>query len=306
MAEKGPVTREDARAFFERYYAPYEVGAQGKPGLLTGYYEPEIEGSREKTAKFQVPRLCAARRSRRRHARRDARQQRTTSSRPMRKTDDGLVPYYTREEIDGARSGIASSRSSISPIRSSSSSCRCKARGACGCPTGPWCGSAYAGKNGHPYTSIGKLLVERGEGKPGKLSMQGIKEWLREDIDRAKQLMWENRSYVFFDERPEADVALGPVGAQGVALTPERSIAVDPSYNALGTPVFVLAGSALRERDGSPFQRLMIAQDVGSAIQGPERGDIFFGSGDEAGERAGTTLVPGDFIVLKPKDAPGS
>jgi membrane-bound lytic murein transglycosylase A len=136
--------------------------------------------------------------------------------------------------------------------------------------------------------------------------MQTIKEWLRADPERAKTLMWENRSYVFFEERKDADAELGPVGAQGVALTPGRSLAVDPSYHALGTPVFVVAAAELKDEDGTPFERLMIAQDVGSAISGPERGDIFFGSGDEAGAKAGTTLVPGDFIVLKPKDAPGS
>jgi membrane-bound lytic murein transglycosylase A len=163
----------------------------------------------------------------------------------------------------------------------------------------------YAGKNGHPYTSIGKALVARGEGSPKSMSMQGIKEWLHADKERGRRLMWENKSYVFFTELTEDAGADGPLGAQGLALTPGRSIAVDPAYNALGLPIFVEA-EELTKPDGAPFRRLMIAQDVGSAIKGPERADIFWGSGDEAGAIAGTTLAPAKFIVLKPNQSAGT
>ena len=305
MAAKGQVSHAEARAFFERYYTPFEVGVEGKPGLLTGYYEPEVRGSRVPTGDYQIPvymkpdDIVAVTPDEMRGTYND----RLTA---MRKTDDGLVPYYTREEIDQGALGDRGLEIVYLDDPVELFFMQVQGSGRVRLPDGSVVRLGYAGKNGHPYASIGKLLVERGETESGKTSMQAIKAWLRGDAERAKRLMWENPSYVFFAERPEADDELGPVGAQGVALTPERSIAVDPSYHQLGTPVFVLAGAGLKEGDGSPFQRLMIAQDVGSAIQGPERGDIFFGSGDEAGERAGTTLVPGDFVVLKPKDAPGS
>jgi membrane-bound lytic murein transglycosylase A len=305
MAAQGPVSREAARAFFEKYYTPFEVGVESKPGLLTGYYEPEVEGSRERTEKFKVPvyrrpgDLVAVKPD-------ELRGTYNEELTAMRKTDGELVPYYTREEIDeGALDGQDLEIVYLAdPVELFF--LQVQGSGRVRLPDGTVLRLGYAGKNGHPYASIGKLLLERGEGKPGKMSMQAIKAWLRADPERAKKLMWENPSYVFFEERPEGEAGLGPVGAQGVALTPGRSIAVDPSYNALGTPIFVVAANDLKEEDGTPFERLMIAQDVGSAIKGPERGDIFFGSGDEAGERAGTTAVSGDFIVLKPKDAPGS
>lgn len=305
LAAKGPVSREAAREFFEKFYAPFEVGVEGKPGLLTGYYEPVVEGSRERTEKFQVP---VYRRPDDMVATRPDQLRALYNDQPtvMRKSDGELVPYYTREEIDkGALQGRGLEILYLAdPVELFFM--QVQGSGRVRLPDGSVVRLGYAGKNGHPYTSIGKLLVERGETEPGKTTMQAIKEWLRADPERARKLMWENASYVFFEERPDLEAELGPVGAQGVALTPERSIAVDPAYHALGTPVFVLAGAALKERDGTPFQRLMIAQDVGSAIKGPERGDIFFGSGEEAGARAGTTAVPADFIVLKPKEAPGS
>jgi membrane-bound lytic murein transglycosylase A len=305
LAAKGPVSREAARAFFEKYYTPFEVGVEGAPGLLTGYYEPEVHGSRERTGEYQVPvymkpeDIVAVTPDEMRGTYND----RLTA---MRKTDGELVPYYTRAEIDqGALEGRGLEILYLDdPVELFFM--QVQGSGRVRLPDGRVVRLRYDGKNGHPYTSIGKLLVERGETESGKTSMQTIKEWLRADAERAKRLMWENPSYVFFAERPEAEDELGPVGAQGVALMPERSIAVDPSYHALGTPVFVLAGAGLKELDGTPFQRLMIAQDVGSAIKGPERGDVYFGSGEEAGARAGTTAVPVDFIVLKPKDASGN
>ncbi len=301
MAARGPVSREAARAFFEKYYAPFEVGVEGKPGLLTGYYEPEVEGSRERSDKFQVPvyrrpdDLVAVKPD-------ELRGTFNGELTAMRKTDGELVPYYTREEIEeGALDGRGLEILYLAdPVELFF--LQVQGSGRVRLPDGTVLRLAYAGKNGHPYTSIGKLLVERGEGKPGKMSMQAIKEWLRADLERAKRLMRENRSYVFFEERPKGEAGLGPVGAQGVALTPGRSIAVDPSHHPLGTPIFVVAANDLKEEDGTPFERLMIAQDVGSAISGPERGDIFFGSGEAAGRLAGVTKHTGKFIVLLPRE----
>jgi len=167
-------------------------------------------------------------------------------------------------------------------------------------PDDSWVRLGYAAKNGHSYTSIGKLLAERGEKPDGGLTMEGLKGWLRADPARGRALMHENASYVFFHELPESEAGEGPIGAQGVALTPGRSLAVDASYHTLGTPVFVTAPDAPTP-DGKPFRRLMIAQDVGSAIRGQERGDIYWGSGADAGAIAGITKTQARFTVLLPK-----
>ena len=120
------------------------------------------------------------------------------------------------------------------------------------------------------------------------MTMDGIKEWLRADKERGNKMMWENKSYVFFRLLDAKEGEDGPIGAQGVSLTPGRSLAVDPSFHALGLPVFV-AAPELKDETRAPFRRLMIAQDVGSAIKGVERGDIYWGSGDDAGAIAGKT-----------------
>jgi membrane-bound lytic murein transglycosylase A len=130
--------------------------------------------------------------------------------------------------------------------------------------------------------------------------MEGLKSWLREDPKRGQALMQQNASYVFFRELPPDEAGDGPVGAQGVALTPGRSLAVDAAYHKLGTPVFVNAPDLMTPK-GKPFRRLMIAQDVGSAIRGKQRGDIYWGSGDKAGAIAGVTKHQARFYVLLPK-----
>ena len=128
--------------------------------------------------------------------------------------------------------------------------------------------------------------------------MAAVKAWLHADLERGRALMAENRSYVFFRELAEDEGSDGPLGAEGVALTPGRSLAVDASYHRLGLPVFVTVPDLAVE--GAPFRRLMIAQDVGSAIRGPERGDIFWGTGEAAGAIAGSTHHTARFHVLLP------
>jgi membrane-bound lytic murein transglycosylase A len=223
----------------------------------------------------------------------------------MRETGDGLVPYFTREEIDrGALAGRGLEILYLAdPVELFFM--QVQGSGRVRLPDGTRLRLGYAGKNGYPYTSIGKLLLERGEGKANGMSMQVLKDWLCADAPRGQRLMWENRSYVFFRELDGREAQDGPIGAAGVALTPGRSLAVDASYHALGLPIFVEA-ETLVGSDGAPFRKLMIAQDVGSAIRGPERGDIFWGSGEAAGAIAGSTLAPARFIVLLPNQAPGA
>ncbi len=291
------VGRETARRFFEAHFVPHRVEGV-PPGLVTGYYEPELAGSRERNGRFQVPvygrpdDIVQVKPDLLRALHNDGRS-------VMRRDGEQLVPYYTRAEIEsGALEGRGLELLYLDdPIELFFM--QIQGSGRVRLTDGSWVRLGYAAKNGHSYTSIGRLLAERGEKPPQGLTMEGLKSWLRADPARGRALMHENKSYVFFHELPEAEAGQGPVGAQGVPLTPGRSLAVDASYHALGTPIFVMAPDLAA--GGAPFRRLMIAQDVGSAIRGPQRGDIFFGTGEEAGRIAGTTKEAGRFFILLPK-----
>ena len=288
------VDRDAARRFFETNYIPHRI--EGVPtGLVTGYYEPEVNGSRERSGKFQVPVY--------------RRPDDMVQTKPdllralyndrqsvMRKDGDQLVPYYTRAEIErGALAGRGLELLYLDdPVELFFM--QVQGSGRVRLTDGSWVRLGYAAKNGHSYTSIGKVLLERGE--KGPLTMDGLKSWLRADPARGRALMYENKSYIFFRELTQAQADAGPVGAQGVPLTPGRSLAVDTFYHGLGTPVFVTAPDLAV--GGVPFRRLMIAQDVGSAIKGPQRGDIYFGTGEEAGDMAGTTKEAASFYILLP------
>jgi membrane-bound lytic murein transglycosylase A len=287
--------RKMARAFFETHYVPHEVQGGGEKGFVTGYYEPEVKGARERGQTYDVPvyarpdDLLTLKTD-------DERARFNDEITGVRKTPDGEVPYYTRAEIDGgALSGRGLELLYLDdPVELFFMQVQGSGRVRLADSKAVRLG--FAAKNGHPYTSIGKRLVEMGEGKPADLTMEGVKAWLRADPERARKLMHENRSYVFFREI-DGD---GPIGAQGVALSPERSLAVDTEYHKLGAPIFVTAPDLVMQ-GGTPFRRLMVAQDVGSAIRGPERGDIFWGSGEAAGEIAGRTRQAAKFTVLLPK-----
>ena len=158
----------------------------------------------------------------------------------------------------------------------------------------------YAAKTGHRFTGPGGLLVERGEISREAISMQTIRAWLKSNPERADELLWRNRSFIFFREATVDDPDLGPVAAAKVPLAPGRSIAVDRKLHTFATPFYIDAPE-LTAVDGKPFRRLMIAQDTGSAIVGPARGDLFFGSGDRAGEMAGGVRHAAQFYALLPR-----
>jgi membrane-bound lytic murein transglycosylase A len=292
------VDRETARRFFETHFIPHRVEAE-EPGLVTGYYEPEVRGSRERTSAYQVP-VYGLPDDLVQVTPDELRAFYNASFSVGRRQGDDLVPYYTRAEIDaGALEGQGLELLYLDdPIELFFM--QVQGSGRVRFPDGSWVRLGYAAKNGHAYMSIGRLLAERGEKPPGGLTMEGLKGWLRADDARGRALMHENKSYVFFRTLPEDEANDGPVGAQGVALTPGRSLAVDAAYHTLGTPVFVAAPEAPTP-DGKPFRRLMIAQDVGSAIRGQERGDIYWGFGAEAGAIAGVTKTQARFYVLLPK-----
>ena len=278
--------------------------ARRSKGLVTGYYEPEIDGAREKSDKFPAAAY--------------GRPDDLVSVRPdeTRASDSaaGVLTAMRKAPTTGSFPSTRARRSTRARSPASGLELvyldpvelffmQVQGSGRVRLPDGTHVRLGYATKNGHPYTSIGKKLVELGEDKPKSMTMQGIKEWLRADKERGNKMMWENKSYVFFRLLDGKEGEDGPIGAQGVSLTPGRSLAVDPSFHALGLPVFVEAPEL--KGDGAPFRRLMIAQDVGSAIKGVERGDIYWGSGDDAGAIAGKTLAPAEFIVLLPNAAPG-
>ena len=296
-----PATDKDAvRKFFETHFMPHVVEGAASKGFVTGYYEPVIDGSLKKNAKFTVPVL--ARPDDLVTLKSDIERARFNEEiTGARRDGEALVPYHTRGEIvDGVLAGRGLELLYLEdPVELFF--LQVQGSGVVKLPDGRQVRLGFAAKNGHPYTSIGKLLVSRGEGKPKDLGMPGLKAWLRADETRGKALMNENKSYVFFRVLDDEEGKDGPVGAQGVALSPGRSLAVDAAYHALGRPIFVAAPD-LSDESGKPFRRLMVAQDVGSAIRGPERGDVFWGTGEAAGAIAGGTRADARFFVLMPKD----
>ncbi len=291
----------DARGFFETHFTPYAVDPGTAGSLLTGYFEPELSASRNRSGDYQVPL----------HAvpddlleigpedRLDGFPEDVTGA---RRGPDGLVPYWTRGEImDGALGGARPIAFLADPV----DAFFVHIQGSTRLVFDDGNGSArigYAGRNGHPYRSVGRLMRDRGLG-PDPLTAEAMKDWLKRHPETADDLLRHNPSYIFFREIADLNPDLGPVGAAGVQLTAGVSLAVDPRFHAYGLPVFVDADlpSGRAGDDLVPFRRLMVAQDTGSAIRGPVRGDIFWGTGAEAGEIAGRFQHPGRFFVLLPK-----
>jgi membrane-bound lytic murein transglycosylase A len=168
-------------------------------------------------------------------------------------------------------------------------------------PTGDVIRLQYADQNGHPYQSIGRYLVERGELTVGEVTMPGIRQWLDANPARVVEVLNSNPSFVFFNEERLDDPGQGPKGAQGVPLTGGRSIAIDPASVPLGAPVFLDTSFPATDR---PLQRLVMAQDTGGAIRGVVRADFFWGTGHEAGEQAGRMRQPLRMWMLWPKGMP--
>lgn len=289
-----------AREFFESYFTLYCLNKPASsPCFVTGYYEPELRGSREWGGRFRVPvygrpdDLVSTAPDLYRANNND----RVTG---MRMLVDELVPYFTREEIEAGALADRGLELLYVEDRVELFYMQVQGSGRVHLSDGQSVRLTYAGRNGHPYTSIGRLLVERGELRGNAIDMERVKAWLRSDGKRSRALMAENKSYIFFRELDAEEGRDGPLGAEGVPLTPERSLAIDPAYIPLGSPILVVADD-LPNSGGRHFVKLMIAQDVGSAISGPQRGDIFWGTGEAAGTIAGRTRHEAWFFVLLPK-----
>ena len=289
-----------ARRFFETHFQPFAVTPPSGSGFLTGYYEPEFQGSRRPDATYRVPLL-------------DRPEDLVTipqgetlpglekGLQAARRTRDGYEPYPDRAAIeDGALGKLARP---IVYLREPGEAFIIHVQGSARIrlADGSVMRVAYAGRNGRPYTSIGRLLVQQGEMDLETMTLEKLMGWLKDHPEPAKALMRQNLSYIFFREASELAPGDGPVGGAGTPLVPGRSLAVDRSLWAYGLPVWLDGQLPLALDRAEPLRRLMIAQDTGSAIVGPARGDFFFGSGEEAGRRAGLLRHPVRFVVLQPK-----
>lgn len=289
-----------ARGFFEEHFQPFLIRpADDASGVVTGFYEPEVEVSASPSSVWahpfyrRPPELIDI----------------STEHRPAeleayafgRRHDGAIGPYPDRRDID--RGYLADRGLEIAWARSRVDVFFAHVQGAARLrfPDGSLQRITYAAKSGHPFSGIGRLLVDRGQIDAATVSMQTIRTWLAGNPERIDEVLWHNRSYIFFREAAVEDPALGPVAAAKVPLLPGRSLAVDRTIHTFGFPFYVHAPTLTHLDGGRPFSRTLLALDTGSAIVGPARGDIFTGSGDAAGELAGTVRNAADFYILIPK-----
>lgn len=287
------------RAFFEKRFQPYQIrqAEGGLEGLVTGYYEPLLRGSRSPKPGYPYPLLAPPE---------DLITVDLTDLYPELKhlrlrgrlQGNKVVPYYARADIESGKTPVKGREIAWVADPVELFFLQVQGSGRIQLENGEVMRVGYADQNGHPYRSIGKWLVEQGELTLDKASMQGIKDWGARNPDRLPRLLRVNPSFVFFRELP--GTGEGPIGSLGVSLTPERSIAIDPRAIPLGAPVWL---STTQPNSSVPLQRLVLAQDTGSAIKGNVRADFFWGFGDPAGERAGAMKQTGRMWLLLPKEA---
>ncbi|MGR3383710.1 murein transglycosylase A [Roseovarius indicus] len=266
LAQQNP----DAKTFFELFFRPMLIENDSK-ALFTGYFEPELDGALSPSARYRYP--------------------------LYREPEVAKVanPWLTRREIEtgdymnGKGYEIAWVDDPVELFF-----LQIQGSGRIRLPNGRRIRVGYGGSNGHPYRSIGVELVRRGIYKPHQVSAEVIKNWVKRNPQEGRELLFHNPSYVFFRRVDQVPPEAGPLGAMNRSVTAKRTIAVDPAYTPLGAPVWV------EKKGADPFNRLMIAQDTGSAIKGPQRADVFFGTGDAAGKAAGMLKDPGRMVVLLP------
>jgi membrane-bound lytic murein transglycosylase A len=300
IARELPPGNEDAaRRFFESEFVPYAVvsSESGDSGMITGYYEPVIEGSRLQTAVHRQPifgvpddlvvvdlaAVSPETRGLRLRGRLDGRR---------------LVPYWSRGEIDARGTAFAAPVIAWSADPVELFFLQIQGSGQIVLENGDRTRVGYAEQNGHPYRSLGRYLVDRGELLLEQASMQGIKAWAAANPAKLRDALSQNPSYVFFRELPVTD---GPIGALSVPLHAERSMAVDRRFIPLGAPVYLATTFPLSE---ARLERLMAAHDTGGAIRGVVRGDFFWGTGPDAGAQAGRMRQQGRLWLLWPTGEP--
>jgi membrane-bound lytic murein transglycosylase A len=266
-----------ARDYFETWFQPYRAanGVRGD-GMFTGYFEAELHGSRHPGGVFKIPLYGRP---------------------PALPADSGQAPYYTRAEIEaGALKGKAPELLWVDdPV--DAHILHIQGSGRVILDDGSVVQVGYNGSNGRKFVGLGQILRDHGKIGPGDTTMQTVRAWLKAHPREAPALMAENPRYVFF----RLVDGEGPIGAAGVPLTAGRSLAVDPRFVPLGVPLWLDTS----EPDGRPLRRLMVAQDVGSAIKGPVRGDVYWGAGEAAFDKAGRMKSSGCYYLLLPRERTG-
>lgn len=290
---------QEARQFFEQRFIPRQAvaGNSSTQGLVTGYYEPLIHGNRTQSPDAQWPILAQPDDMLTVDFVEIYPELRSMNLRG-RLNGKKVVPYWTRAELEKRRAeGKLPARVLLwanDPV--DLFFLQVQGSGQIELPDGSRARVGFAEHNGHPYRSIGRWLIERGELAAHQASMEGIRQWAHRNPHRLNELLNSNPRYVFFRELPAGES--GPIGAMGVPLRAGRSIAIDPAHVPLGAPVFLSTTWPLSD---SPLNRLVIAQDTGGAIKGAVRADFFWGFGDEAGEQAGKMRQQGRMWILWPK-----
>lgn len=289
----------ESKWFFQDWFVPKRVGMNGsQSGLFTGYFEPELRGSRIPDRAFPVPV----------YERPDdlvefaPEEEDRLGVSAGKKGSAGLLPYDTRQEIE---QGSLKDRARVICWLDSWINAfflHVQGSGRVRFADGTTIRLGFSAKSGWPYTSIGAILLERGACRKEEMSMPFLRQWMAKDDQRGRQLMWQNRSYIFFRVLDLPDPTLGALGAAGAQLSPGRSIAMDPTHWPFGLPVWL--ETPLAEFQGSELRRLMVMQDKGSAIKGPLRGDIYWGWGADAERLAGNMKSKGRLTALLPRFLP--
>lgn len=290
------------RNYFESWFVPNTVRAAdgSDTGLITGYYEPFLRGSRTRKGPYQTP------------LHRVPDDMLTVDLAGLypelkgkrvrgRLAGNKVVPYAAREEI--ARGGLPGKELLWVDDPVEAFFLEVQGSGRVQLDNGDTVRVAYGDQNGHPYRAIGKWLLDQGHIPPGQVSAQSIKAWIAANPQRRQELFNVNPSYVFFKEERLPDPGIGPKGALGVPLVPARSVAIDPSFIPLGAPIYLSTTEAGSE---VPMRRLMLAQDTGGAIRGEVRADFFFGFGPQAADNAGRMKQRGNVWVLLPRATPAT
>jgi membrane-bound lytic murein transglycosylase A len=296
---KAVAQSNNPRQFFETEFTALSVADPERPeGLFTGYYEPEAEGSRTPGNGFDVPiyrkppDLVSF----------DEATEKHLGLKYGRMVGGKAAGYFTRRQIE--EGALKSQGLELVWLKSwvDAFFIHVQGSGRIRFADGSFMRLAYGAKTGQPYSGIGGLLVERGVLTRDNMSMQALRKWMGENPKLARELMWENKSFIFFREVKVDDATLGAPGAQKVSLTPLRSLAVDRSLWMFGTPIWLDADvPSGHGHDTQSFRHLMIAQDTGTAIKGYARGDVYWGWGDKAALIAGQMKSAGAMTVLLPK-----
>lgn len=294
-----PAADWQLRELMTRYFTPHQVlGNGGQPyGLFTGYYEPTLRGNLTPSRTYHYP--LYKKPNDLLTIKLDDRFPELKGQRVRGRLEGKTVlPYYSRADIDGKKPPLKGQELIWLDDPDAAFFLHIQGSGRVVLPNGELVGVGYADQNGHPYVAIGKLLIEQGELTREEVSLQTIRNWLKNNPQKAEALKNKNPSYVFFTLRDDAKE--GPRGSLNVPLTPERSVAIDRRIIPLGTPLWISTDLPDTQQ---AYQRLVFAQDTGGAINGPVRADVFFGLGERAEQLAGTMKQQGKIFALLPKTA---